>query len=158
MKTQTKFLALLIGGLLFLLKDQIMKLIGTRGVRNNNPFNIKLTSDNWNGSINGNDETFVTFKNPYWGIRAGAIILMNYEKNYNIKTIDKLINRFAPNSENNTQAYINAVSKAVGVLPHQEISIKDNLLAISKAIIHHENGYPPYSDIVIQEGVNLALS
>lgn len=80
----------------------------TRGVRNNNPFNIKRTSDVWKGSLSRSEQTdpsFVQFRSMYFGLRAGIVLLKNYiEMGYD--TISDIIFRYAPPNENFTKNYI----------------------------------------------------
>lgn len=94
----------------------------SRGIRNNNPFNIKNTSDNWKGSLpksEKKDKKFVEFYNIDFGIRAGVILLKNY-LSMGYDTVDKIISRYAPPNENYTKNYITYVSSFVyndGPLP-----------------------------------------
>ena len=61
-----------------------------RNVRNNNPGNIKVSKDEWQGS-KGNDGTFVTFDSPEMGARAMAKVLNNYQTKYGLKTIKDIM-------------------------------------------------------------------
>lgn len=62
-----------------------------------------------------------------------------------IDTIREVIERWAPPNENNTDAYINEVSKAVGVTADMIIDLHDYdiLRPLVEAIIRHENGRGP---------------
>lgn len=72
---------------------------------NNNPLNIRYNPQNqWRGQT-GQDKGFCVFKNKAYGFRAGFIILGNYIKN-GINTIEQIVSRWAPPSENNTENYI----------------------------------------------------
>ena len=82
----------------------------TRGIRNNNPGNIRLTEDCWRGEIDGNDRSFKTFETMAWGIRAMFHLLNNYRILYGCDTLEKLVGRWAPPVENNTQGYVSFVS------------------------------------------------
>ena len=129
-----------------------------RGIRNNNPLNLKRTSISWDGESKTNqDKTFETFTNPYYGIRAGAKLLLNYEKFHKINTVKDLINRFAPPVENNTKSYIESVCKALNLEENETFSIKENITPLVIAIIKHENGFNPYSSRLIKDGIELAL-
>ena len=130
---------------------------GTRGERNNNPGNIRLSGSTWQGQIDGTDAAFVTFDSPTSGIRALAKRLRNYAaQGYN--TVRKIIGRYAPSSENNTAAYIAAVSADLGVSPDAvlDLSMNSTLQALVSAIIKHENGRIAYSADTIAAGVALA--
>lgn len=133
-----------------------------RGIRNNNPGNIDRTSEKWQGMSDdqSSDSRFIVFSKSEYGIRAIAKILQNYQKKYKISTVRGVISRWAPPSENNTDAYVKSVSDAVGVKPDDKVSLSDPkvLMPIIKAIIKHENGSQPYSDETIREGIDMALS
>jgi len=83
----------------------------TRGIRNNNTANIKLSFDVWLGQrpVGDTDERiFCVFYNIDFGLRALFVILHNYLiKGYD--TPEKIINRFAPSSENRTEVYLQYV-------------------------------------------------
>ncbi len=141
--------------------DAVMGTMGlgtTRGERNNNPGNIRLSSVQWQGQIAGADTAFVTFATPADGIRALAKLLKNYQAKYGLNTIRGIINRYAPPSENNTSAYVSAVSADMGIGPDAPLNLGDagTLDALVTAIIHHENGRVSYAAAVISEGVALA--
>ena len=82
-----------------------------RGIRNNNPLNIRV-GNNWQGEVaKPSDHTFEQFKEMKYGVRAAFIILRNYINRHKLNTIPKVISRWAPSNENNTLAYIKAVEK-----------------------------------------------
>lgn len=125
-----------------------------RGIRNHNPGNIKLGTA-WDGlSDEQNDDVFCQFKEPVLGIRALMRILLVYRFNYKIRTIEDIIGRWAPPSENDTEAYINYVCKVSDRLPDEILDNSiEHYLPIVKAIIKMENGMQPYDDDVIVEGM-----
>lgn len=128
-----------------------------RGIRNNNPGNIKK-GNAWRGEIsNQTDFDFEQFTTPEYGIRALGKILLSYEKRYGLNTVRKLITRWAPPNENNSNAYAEAVAKAVGVDADSRINVSEHLPALVKAIIHYENGQQPYSAETLALGVKMAL-
>jgi hypothetical protein len=128
-----------------------------RGIRNNNPGNIEYSPNTkWQGlATTPSDGRFCKFESAKYGIRALCIILRNYQKTYNLSTVRQIIDRWAPPVENNTDAYVMDVAKAVGVAPTTKINLgaADTLLALAKGIIKHENGYNPYSDDEILEAM-----
>ena len=144
-----------------------------RGIRSNNPGNIDYNPRNdWQGQL-GIEEgvakpRFARFDSPENGIRALAKLLINYRGKdgmpgvglQGIDTVRETINRWAPSVENNTDAYVKAVSVEAGVLPNESIDIRDRriLLGVVTAIIKHENGGNPYSPGVIADGVRRALA
>jgi hypothetical protein len=114
-----------------------------RGIRNNNPFNVKMSIQGWKGKkyLDNADGTFEQFDTMVNGIRCGLIILRTYIEKYKLHTIEEIIKRFAPSSENNTEAYIRAVCRDSG-FDRDTILFFDleDILPIAKAIIKHENG------------------
>lgn len=130
-----------------------------RGIRNNNPGNIRW-SCTWQGlKVNGKeqDKDFCVFIKPEYGIRAMAKILLNYKNLYKINTVAGIIHRWAPPSENNTVAYINHVAEVLKVDTDDTIDVRDNniMLKLIKAIILHENGEQPYTDNQILNGIRM---
>ena len=86
-----------------------------RGIRLNNPGNIKH-GDDWQGmSAEQADPDFITFISPVWGIRAMARTLTTYSTSYGLNTVEGIIGRWAPESENDTASYIAHVASALGV-------------------------------------------
>ena len=130
-----------------------------RGIRNNNPGNIRITGDKWQGLLPGEDLSFFTFKDPEHGIRALAKILITYYNKHDLDRVETIINRWAPPSENDTTAYIEIVSKRLGVLPTDRLEFNIGTLELLvRAIIQHENGTQPYDDRTITDGLKLALT
>jgi hypothetical protein len=111
-----------------------------RGIRNNNPGNIRI-GINWLGRVvPGKDLSFVEFKTMPLGVRALYIDLINKHKS-GLNTIQKVIYKYAPPSENLTDAYVAAVAQSMGIPPTQVFSpTAKNLTAFVKAIVKHENG------------------
>lgn len=117
-----------------------------RGIRNNNPSNIEhQPSNKWQGLADPpSDGRFCVFTSEVWGLRALAILLIKYYDKYDCNTAEKIIHRWAPPSENNTDAYAQAVADRLGRAVGDKIDCHyyDDLLAIMKAIVTHENGTP----------------
>lgn len=131
--------------------------VGARGIRNNNPGNIRKGSSQWQGmSAQQNDPAFVQFDSPVYGIRALAKLLKNYQARYNLNTVEEIISRYAPPNENITGAYVKSVANAIGVDARQEINVTQYLPALVAAITKHENGLQPYPESLIRQGVALA--
>ncbi|WP_423197431.1 Structural protein P5 [Cupriavidus sp. H19C3] len=139
-----------------------------RGIRNNNPGNIRW-GDGWQGLIAPHmrtDKDFCQFSDPVFGIRAICMCILNYRSKSgipgvgapNIDTVREVISRWAPPSENDTESYIAAVAKSVGVLPNQHIDLTNPAVmrGLVPAIIQHENGQQPYSAAVIDQAMRAA--
>lgn len=130
-----------------------------RGIRNNNPGNLRKSKDKWQGlAAQQTDKAFFQFKDPSWGIRAVARTLITYQDRYGATTVRKIITRWAPPAENDTQAYIRSVARAIDVTPDEKINVHDYAVMrpLVEAIIVHENGLQPYGDAVVDKGLILA--
>ncbi|WP_241595952.1 structural protein [Rosenbergiella epipactidis] len=133
---------------------------GARGIRNNNPGNIRW-GDDWQGLVpksERTDKSFCQFTASEYGIRAMIIILRNYEKKHGLNTVRKIINRWAPPVENDTESYINSVAKQVGVDADKVIDVTDSrvMIPLLEAIITHENGSQPYDFATFVKAIDLA--
>lgn len=72
-----------------------------RGIRNNNPLNLRRGSS-WLGLVSGSpDPQFCTFVSMPYGIRAALVTLRTYHYKYHCNTIESIINRWAPSSDGN---------------------------------------------------------
>lgn len=124
-----------------------------RGLRNNNPGNIRNNSDRFNFEIRpSTDPSFKQFYTMYYGYRAMFVILRNYKKMYGLDTIRKMITRWAPPKENNTAAYIAAVSEASGIPADDPVNVNDReqMIRIVAAMSQVENGEPAVMSDVIK--------
>ena len=116
-----------------------------RGIRNNNPGNIRINPGNdWLGRIPLNrntDGSFEQFISMPYGIRAMAILIKNNINRGN-NTLSKLISRWAPASDgNNTTYYIRKVSDMTGIKADDIIEpSRENIKKIAKGICLIENG------------------
>ncbi len=120
----------------------------SRGWRLNNPCCIRKGTT-WRGlAALQADNEFCTFIHPLYGFRAAVIIICKTYYGRKLVTIRQIISRWAPSTENNTEAYITMVSKAVGIgadvmLPRPKAETKNVWASILWAIALHENGYVP---------------
>ena len=97
-----------------------------RGIRNHNPLNIRRTAkDQWKGLAEAQtDRAFCQFKSLEYGWRAAFYLLTRtYYHKYRLYTIRTIIRRWAPSSENNTEAYIANVSRLTGIAPDEPLGI-----------------------------------
>lgn len=112
-----------------------------RSVRNNNPGNLKASAFTRKlpGFAGVDDGGFAIFDSPQSGAGAQASLLSNYiDRGFN--TVGKIINRWAPPSDNNdTGAYVRTVSQALGVKPGEVIG-KDKIPALQSIIARVEGG------------------
>ena len=81
------------------------------------------------------------------GIRALMRILLTYRFTHKKTNVDSIISRWAPPSENDTDAYIDFVCKKMEVKPLDELDNSiEHYLPLVKCIIQMENGMQPYDD------------
>ena len=113
-----------------------------RGLRNNNPGNIRRNSDVFQGEKTSSDKEFKQFKSMAYGYRAIFKILSNYYRNYKLDTIRKMIGRWAPPKENHTEKYIQFVSDYAGIPTDDPININDReqMIRIVAGMSRFENG------------------
>lgn len=112
-----------------------------RGIRNNNPLNIRL-GDNWRGlRQEQTDKAFCQFVSMEYGLRAAFIILFNYLKK-KVDTPDKIIKRWAPPTENKTESYIEFVCSGGYLDRHARIikTDKQKLCRLVWAMAQYECG------------------
>ena len=114
-----------------------------RGIRKCNPGNIRVTKDKWKGlRSEQTDKEYFQFMEMKWGYRAVIRTLQNYRRIHGCRTITDFITRWAPNSENNTLAYIKSVCFQLGVpsVYVPDVDDRDTMCALAAAISKHENG------------------
>ena len=134
----------------------------SRGLRNNNPGNIDFNPRNkWVGQTGIEDHPnarFATFSDAKFGIRAIARLLITYQEKHKLMSVFAIINRWAPVVENDTNSYVHAVARKLGVGIRDNINVRDRETAIVlvKAIILHENGSQPYPDGTINRALEMA--
>ncbi len=127
-----------------------------RGIRNHNPGNIRHGAQ-WQGMrAEQTDAEFVQFVSPEMGVRAMGKVLGTYLRAYYLDTPRGIIGRWAPPVENNTEAYVSAVSHAAGLSPDGVIETADQWVRLVEAMIHHENGRQPYQRQTIVNGLRLS--
>lgn len=144
----------------------------SRGYLNNNPGNIDRSAEVWQGEIRDAADSrltdfqrrelqtgrFCVFLSAQLGIRALAKNLFAYRDRLGRKTVRQVITTWAPPTENDTGAYVNAVARRVGVSPDTEIDVRDykTMHGLVSGIIVHECGGMPYAGSEIEDGLLLA--
>lgn len=125
--------------------------IPPRGIRNNNPMNVRRTGDRWLGMrAVQTDPAYVEFERPEYGLRAGGIVLLNYQRRYGLNTLapvvvngqrrEGIISRYAPEHENPTDAYIANLAARLKVRPDEPIDVAARLPELMRGIVIQENG------------------
>ncbi len=125
-----------------------------RGIRNNNPGNLRAAPN-----AVGNDGSFPIFSNANDGLAAMSRQLQLYGNRGN-NTPYGIIHTYAPSSENNTQAYINAVTNDTGYGAHENLDLSNPavLKRMMASMIRHENGSQPYSESDLDSGINTSMT
>jgi hypothetical protein len=141
-----------------------------RGLRNNNPLNIRHSADRWEGArIEQTDKSFVQFTTMAYGYRAAWKVLESYWKHFKEKreafTVENIIGRWAPPSENDTEAYVRTILRLTGLggqerMPRPFMGIAlDKLGRLLMAMTVMECGiaYQEVDEQAIWEGYDLAF-
>ena len=113
-----------------------------RGIRNNNPLNIRI-GNVWLGEVKENtDGEFEQFTSMIYGLRAAIVLLRRYICHYHLNSIAQIVSRWAPSSENNTRLYINFVSERLGIANDVQIDIYDKvtICRLVEAMAYYECG------------------
>ena len=121
-----------------------------RGIRNNNPLNIRI-GNTWLGEVpNPTDSEFEQFVSVRYGLRAAFVILRRYIRRYRRNTPAKIIRAWAPAVENNTQRYIEVVCKRSLIAPDEVIDYADKktMVRLVKAMAFVECGVQLDDDVV----------
>ena len=133
-----------------ILEKNIQKFDNKRslGERTNNAGNLKQADNNFIGEVGSetaNDMEYVVFKTPAYGIRAMAVTLGTYYDDYNLQTVNDLIDRYSPINKFNTPASVNNykeyVADKIGVERNKQINVKNpnTLFKLVNAMIEFEN-------------------
>lgn len=127
------------------------------GIRNNNPGNLRT----------GPGGSFGVYATAQEGLNAlsrqlglyynGESAAAGHRKLQNVRDI---ISTYAPKNENNTAAYIAAVSGALGVSPDAQLDLNDvaTKAKLMQAITLHENGVNPYTDAMFRQAAGAGLN
>ena len=114
-----------------------------RGIRNNNPGNLRHSSQ-WQGlRTEQADPAFCQFETMAYGIRALIKTLITYHRRYGLSTVAGIIRRWAPPTENDTAAYSRAVAAGIHRAEHQRLDFEDDpalYVDIARMIARHECG------------------
>jgi len=118
-----------------------------RGLRNHNPGNIRYGQfAKTQGAIGKDSGGFAIFQTAEDGLRALGELLRSYARR-GLNTVRGVINRWAPPTENDTGAYVGAVSKRLGVTEDQALNMSDPkvIAGLTAEITRHENGRNPFA-------------
>ena len=115
----------------------------SRGLRNNNPGNIRRSRVRYKGEVRpSRDPDFKEFSTMAYGYRAVFVLLDTYRSRYGLTTIRQMLNRYAPPTENFTEGYVRFVADYSGVMPDEIIDTRSekDMIPIVAAMSKIENG------------------
>ena len=142
----------------------------SRGIRNNNPLNIRHSASRWQGArIEQTDKSFVQFKTMEYGYRAAWKTLESYWKHFHDLpkpfNVRNIISRWAPPTENDTENYIRTVLALTGLGGNENFSQPshatnyERMELLVRAMTTMECGIP-YGEVDVQairKGFDLAF-
>jgi hypothetical protein len=131
-----------------------------RGVRLNNPTNIRHGRSAWRGMAREQpDPDFVAYEEPLYGLRAAAVLLANYRRRYGIGTLGAVAARWAPaDDHNDVLAYTATLARVSRYDADREIDLSNPsvLARVIPAIVVAENSVNPYTPEQIVDAIILA--
>ena len=97
-----------------------------RGLRNNNPLNIRHSASRWQGArVEQTDKAFVQFTSMTMGYRAAWRTLETYFKHFEALhrpfTPRNIIYRWAPPNENDSEAYLRRVCQLTNLAGNEAL-------------------------------------
>lgn len=124
-----------------------------RGLRNNNPGNIRAGDKPWLGQVGVDENGFVIFSDPFYGLRAMAVSLIHKGSG----TLYRLGLSWSPPADNRGDAtYGIKLAGLMGESPDRVIRFSDRLDDLLPAITRMENTLQPYSGAQVAEAINAA--
>ena len=80
-----------------------------------------------------------------YGFRAAMVLIRTYIQTYGLNTVSKIISRWAPDIENNTENYIRRVCNTTGFSPDRIIDPynREDMCDLVYAMAIVENGSAP---------------
>jgi hypothetical protein len=128
----------------------------TRAERNNNPGNLEFRGQAGAVPESGSGR-FAKFGTQAEGVAALVKQLQRYGSR-GLDTLEEIIGTYAPSSENNTQAYVAALSKRLGVGGSDQLDLSDSntLAQLVRGISTHEAGSNYLSDQDVMSGLQMA--
>lgn len=115
-----------------------------RGIRNNNPLNLRISNNPWLGKVSNNtDGAFEQFTSMAYGIRAAMKNIRTHCRRHPGLTMAQLIRIWAPASDgNNPSRYIAEVKRRSAIMPDERILPQDKgqLSRLTRAMAEVECG------------------
>lgn len=132
-------------------------LFRVRSVRNNNPGNLNFTHQAGASLENGPNARFAKFGTMEEGVSQLARQLMLY-RSRGLNSLNAIMAKFAPISENNTKQYIATLSKKMGVGADQQIDVSNpqTMRALVLGISQYEAGKSYLTNPQLDKGLQMA--
>ncbi|END0730399.1 transglycosylase [Escherichia coli] len=136
-----------------------------RNYRNNNLGNLVFANQEGAALEAPNakgEQRFARFNTPEEGIRALANLVSSYYNGTSaaagyqkLQTVSSIISKWAPPKENNTNQYIDNVSKYLGVSPNEKIDVSNPevMTQLVRAIATKEGGNPAVNNEFIKNAL-----
>lgn len=123
-----------------------------RGIRNNNPGNLRAgTGYTWDGQTGTDSKNFAVFDTPDNGIRALGITLLHKQTKDGITDLRSLGLSYAPPDDNAGDiTYGSRLADQLGVNQDDQYDLLQGqpftLASLEKAVVKNEQGINPYPD------------
>jgi hypothetical protein len=129
----------------------------TRAERNFNPGNLNYAGQAGASLEAGSNARFAKFKSEEEGIAALVRQLRLYQQR-GIDTIGEIVKKYAPPSENDTQAYVANMARWTGLSADEKLNFNDTetVRRMVEGISRKEGRYTPLTEGQIMSGINLA--
>ena len=128
-----------------------------RGIRNNNPGNLKDFGIKWRGLIGRDELGYCIFDSALNGIRAAYVDIRTGFTRDREDTVREIIEEWSPASDGNpTSNYIAFVARELGVTPDTPLVLENVRVPLLEAIFRFENGQQPYARTLIQQAIAAA--
>ena len=142
-----------------------------RGMRNNNPLNIRHSTNRWQGMAEEQtDPDFVQFRSMTYGYRAAFKLLQSYYRRFCKEgkpfTVRNIISRWAPPQDgNDTENYIRSVLLLGGLGGKETLLPPDNphgyprmeRLVSAMSVMECGTGITPVDTKIIREAWRMAF-
>ena len=136
-----------------------------RSWRNLNPGNVRPVPlpDKWLGQVGVDDQLggpFCIFGTEAHGWRAVCRVLLRYQDGYKLRSVRAMLYRYAPPSENSTDAYVARVCQRLGVQPDDPVDVREprvmRQMLVAIAAVEGGPRCPPWAEAQMVEGMRLA--
>ncbi len=108
-------------------------------VKNNNPLNIKVlaSGEPWQGQVGKDKFNHAVFKEPIYGVRAAARVLLNYNKKHGIDTVEGIVDRYC---KGNKDKYKEHLRTSLKLKENEKIDMLERLEELLYAMAVFESG------------------